>query len=64
LVTERKDLEEKLRQDYLRFLYMAVGSLYELRTQLEISFNLKFLNRLNLTDWMIRQERLSVCPAV
>jgi four helix bundle protein len=29
--------------DYKRFLQMAVGSLYELQTQIEIAFNLKYL---------------------
>ena len=35
----------KTTQDYLRFLHIAIGSLYELQTQLEISFNLSFLNK-------------------
>ncbi|CAN5830035.1 four helix bundle protein [soil metagenome] len=30
--------------DYKRFLQIAVGSLYELQTQIEISFQLKYLN--------------------
>ena len=29
--------------DYIRFLRITMGSLYELQTQLEISFNLKYL---------------------
>ena len=29
--------------DYVRFLRIAIGSLYELQTQMEISFNLDFL---------------------
>lgn len=29
--------------DYIRFLRIAMGSLYELQTQLEISLNLKYL---------------------
>ena len=33
--------------DYKRFLQMAVGSLYELQTQLEIAFQLKYLNEVN-----------------
>ena len=37
----------KTTQDYLRFLYMAAGSLYELQTQLEISLNLNYLNKDN-----------------
>ena len=29
--------------DYKRFLQMAVGSLYELQTQIEIAFNLQYI---------------------
>ena len=32
-------------QDYLRFLQIAAGSLYELQTQVEISRNLGYLDR-------------------
>lgn len=32
-------------QDYLRFLQIAAGSLYELQTQVEISRNLEYLDR-------------------
>jgi len=32
-------------QDYIRFLQIALGSLYELQTQLIISMNLKFLTK-------------------
>ena len=31
--------------DYIRFLRVAGGSLYELQTQLEISLNLQYLKR-------------------
>jgi len=31
--------------DYIRFLQIASGSLYELQTQLEISANLEYLNK-------------------
>jgi four helix bundle protein len=31
--------------EYLRFLRIATGSLYELQTQVEISMNLYYLNR-------------------
>jgi four helix bundle protein len=30
--------------DYLRFLNISISSLFDMQTQLEISFNLKFLN--------------------
>jgi len=36
--------------DYKRFLQIAVGSLYELQTQIEISFQLKYLDENNLNS--------------
>ena len=33
----------KSTNDYIRFLNITMGSIYELQTQLEISFNLKYL---------------------
>lgn len=32
-------------QDYLRFLQIAMGSIFELQTQLEIAFNLEYLHK-------------------
>ncbi len=32
-------------QDYLRFLRISMGALYELQTQLEISLNLNYLSK-------------------
>ena len=32
-------------QDYVRFLQIACGSLYEMQTQLEINLNLKYMER-------------------
>lgn len=31
--------------DYIRFLYIAIGSLYELQTQIEIAWNLQYLDK-------------------
>ena len=36
--------------DYVRFLQIAIGSVYELQTQLEISRNLTFLNEQKFTE--------------
>lgn len=33
--------------DYIRFLRLAAGSLYELQTQIEISLNLRYLNKID-----------------
>jgi four helix bundle protein len=40
----------KSTQDYIRFLQVAVGSLYELETQMEISINLEYLKRETYTE--------------
>lgn len=37
----------KSTDDYLRFLQIAISSLYEMQTQLEISLNLKYLSMNN-----------------
>lgn len=42
--------------DYLRFLQIALGSLYELQTQVEISFNLEYLLK-NDFDEFYQQSR-------
>jgi len=31
--------------DYIRFLQIGIGSLYELQTQLEIAYNLEYVNK-------------------
>lgn len=35
------------KKDYLRFLNIALSSVFELQTQIEIAYNLKFLNEHN-----------------
>ena len=47
--------------DYVRFLRIACGSLYELQTQLEIAVNLKYVSKENLEkaiDQMSEVERM------
>jgi len=47
--------------DYLRFLQIAIGSVYELQTQLEISRNLTFMNEkkyTGLNDDLCEVERM------
>ena len=49
------------RNDYIRFLQISTGSIYELETQLEISFNLKYLNQdlfKNILDIVQEIERM------
>jgi four helix bundle protein len=36
--------------DYLRFLNIAVGSLFEVQTQIEIALNLQFINQLDFEE--------------
>ena len=37
-------------KDYLRFLNIAIASLFELQTQVEIAFNLEYLNKDKFDD--------------
>lgn len=34
------------KKDYLKFLNIAVASLFEMQTQIEIAYNLKYINQL------------------
>ena len=36
--------------DFVRFLQIALGSLFELQTQMEVSLNLSYLDRINYDD--------------
>lgn len=36
--------------DYIRFLNISVGSLYEMKTQIEIAFNLKYVGKSNFEE--------------
>lgn len=40
----------KSRKDYLRFLQIAMGSIFEIQTQLEISKNLEFIQEESFTE--------------
>ncbi|MDT8299906.1 MAG: four helix bundle protein [Sedimentisphaerales bacterium] len=42
--------------DYIRFLRVVAGSLYELQTQIEIAFNLRYLDKLEY-DKMYESSR-------
>ena len=41
----------KSTNDYIRFLNITMGSLYELQTQLEISLNLKYLKKVDFNKF-------------
>jgi four helix bundle protein len=40
----------KSTNDYIRFLQISIGSLYELQTQLEICLNLKYISKQLFND--------------
>ena len=40
----------KATADYLRFLQIALGSLFELQTQIEVSLNLQYVERKRFED--------------
>ena len=44
--------------DYKRFLQIAVGSLFELQTQLEIAFNLKYLQKEQFDSFFTKTNEL------
>ncbi len=46
------------RLEYIRFLQIARGSLYELQTQLEISGNLNFLNQTTLKSLLEKCNKI------
>ncbi len=46
----------KATADFLRFLHIALGSLFELQTQIEVSLNLKYLERINF-DGLFEKSR-------
>jgi len=42
-------------QDYIRFLQIAMGSLYEIQTQIQISLNLKFIPQIDF-DYIYKKS--------
>ncbi len=44
--------------DYIRFLHISVGSLYELQTQVEISFQLKYIIEVSYS------ETIGICTEI
>ncbi len=46
------------KKDYLRFLNIALSSLFELQTQIEIAFNLKFLNESKFNELYERTREI------
>ncbi len=52
--------------DYIRFLQLSIGSLYELQTQIEISYNLKYLNneKFNIVYESSREIERMMCSLI
>jgi four helix bundle protein len=46
------------KNDYLRFLQIAAGSLYEMQTQLEISFRLSYLSKSIRDDLFLKSQEV------
>jgi four helix bundle protein len=44
--------------DYKRFLQIAVGSLFELQTQIEIAFNLHYVTQSIFDDFLAKSQEL------
>lgn len=44
--------------DYSRHLYIARGSLYEMQTQLELSFNLRYMNENKFNELIYRSNEI------
>ncbi len=44
--------------DYIRFLQIAVGSLFELQTQIEIAFNLLYIDKIIFDKSLIKTSEL------
>jgi len=43
-------------KDFIRFLNIAMGSLFEIQTQIQIAYNLKFIEQQNF-DELFEQSR-------
>ena len=50
--------------DYIRFLQIACGSLYELQTQLEISVNLKYMTKEKSEGIFVLFNEINACSTV
>jgi len=44
--------------DYIRFLQIAVGSLFELQTQIEIAFNLLYIDKITFNNSLDKTSEL------
>ena len=47
-------------KDYIRFLNIAMGSVYESQTQLEIGFNLNFISKLDFESIYKRSREIEI----
>ena len=47
-------------QCYIRFLQIAMGSLYEIQTQLQISLNLKFISQINIDSIYEKSRQIEI----
>ena len=47
-------------QDYIRFLQIAMGSLYEIQTQIQISLNLKFISQIDYNSIYEKSRQIEI----
>lgn len=50
--------------DYTRFLQIALGSLFEIQTQIEIAFNLNYISEVTFNLYLNKVVRLKECYQV
>jgi len=46
------------KKEFVQFLYIALGSLYELQTQMELAYELDFIDRIEVENLMIEIEKM------
>jgi len=51
---------QRSTQDYIRFLQIAMGSLYEIQTQIQISLNLKFISQIDYNSIYEKSRQIEI----
>ena len=58
-----EDYGRKSKKDYIRFLQIAMGSIFEIQTQLEISKNLEFISGSNFSELYEKSREIERMPS-
>jgi four helix bundle protein len=56
--TLQKDYGRKYNKEKVRFILIGRGSLFELETQIYLSFDLKFIDKKQLTEFLERTSEV------